>query len=1337
MKSVIFTLLALFMTVTSFATTRRYRLMHNSNPSTEITIGWEQQSGTNPVIHYGTVDQGTNFSLYPSTQAPHRQVSYMGMSNRFAKLTGLTPNTVYYFVIQDSEGTSNRYWFTTMPNDNSQTLSFISGGDSRSGTTQRQNGNRMVAKIRPHAVLFGGDLVNTPGDVSVQEWMDDWQLTITTDGQMIPVVHSYGNHEQYGSGGASFIYDLFDTPFDVYYNVRYGGDLFSCYTLNGEVLPGHTIPNNTVRVAQKNWLQSTLSNDASIWKFAQYHRPIVPHNSTKGEGADEYSDWANYFYDYGVRVVAESDAHCTKVTNEVKPAFIGAPSGGSGNWFVSTVPGTDDPNKGITFIGEGAWGTIRTADDLHPITKASGSFYQFNWLLVDACKIEMRTIDTQSPNSVPQHAFGDYTSISAGLNAQIWKPTAIPTGVSTIIKCNPPSANFFADQTNIFVGTTVNFTDLTTNSPTSWSWNFGDGIGTSTVQNPSYTYNAQGAYTVTLTSTNAEGSDSEIKTNYIIVEALTAPTADFVANITSATVGQSISFSDVSTGVPSSWSWNFGDGIGTSTLQNPTYAYGAAGTYTVTLTASNIYGSDSEIKVNYIVVVSGGSVSVYVATGNDDAEERRDNNMTNLTSTDLELGNDLGVDQYVGVRFQNVTVPQGAVISNARIRFRCDEADAASSQMNIYFKAHDVDNSPQYTTAVSDISSRVLTTAMTTWADGTVPGWDVGVYYDSPNLSAVVQEVVDRDGWISGNAMSFVIWSDLGETSERIAESYEGGSPAQLIFDYIVPSPPAPVANFSSSSTAVCQGSSISLTDMSTNNPVAWSWTVTGPETLTSTVQNPTFTFTAPGTYSVELVASNAGGSDTYSQSNSLTINPSPTTPSITASGSTTFCAGGSVTLSAPASTSYLWSNGGTTQSISATAGGTYTVQVTNASGCQSAASTATIVTVNTLPTIAAATVVDPDVCTALTGSIEIAGSVTGNLTWTGTGSGSLNNVSLPATVNTLAAGSYSFTFVDVNTCSSNNLIVVLSDPTPPVTPTISLSGATTFCAGGAVTLTSSESTGNTWSTSDVSNTLVVSTSGTFLVTYTDVNGCSATSAPVTVTVNPLPTTPSITAGGATTFCEGGSVTLSSSEMSNNEWSNASTSNAINVSASGSYSVTYTDENGCEATSESLIVVVNSLPSVTFTELTDICVYADQFTLNGGLPAGGSYSGTGVSGSDFNPSLAGIGTHIISYEYSDANGCMNSSTSPIMVGECLGLSLIESSDYLIYPNPTSDKLIIECKCDFADAEVLIFDATGRLVHKKSVVADPTELDLSEWATGTYRVVLKSDKGIFTTQIIKQ
>ena len=80
-----------------------------------------------------------------------------------------------------------------------------------------------------------------------------------------------------------------------------------------------------------------------------------------------------------------------------------------------------------------------------------------------------------------------------------------------------PVADFSANQTGVCQGTQINFTDLSTNTPTGWAWNFGDGLGTSTAQNPSYTYPSAGSYTVTLTATNASGSDPEVKTSYITI----------------------------------------------------------------------------------------------------------------------------------------------------------------------------------------------------------------------------------------------------------------------------------------------------------------------------------------------------------------------------------------------------------------------------------------------------------------------------------------------------------------------------------------------------------------------------------------------------------------------------------------------------------------------------------------------------------------------------------------------------------------------------------------------------------------------------------------------------
>ncbi|MEW5701530.1 MAG: S8 family serine peptidase [Candidatus Zixiibacteriota bacterium] len=178
----------------------------------------------------------------------------------------------------------------------------------------------------------------------------------------------------------------------------------------------------------------------------------------------------------------------------------------------------------------------------------------------------------------------------------------------------PPVAQFVGSPTSGCAPLAVQFTDQSTGGPTSWSWDFGDG-GTSTLQNPSHTYTGSGSFTVTLTATNAQGSDSEIKTNYIVVSTGSAPVADFVGSPLTGEAPLTVYFTDLSTNSPTSWSWTFGDG-GTSTAQNPSHVYTSAGTYTVALTASNSCGSDGETKTGYITVSAPAQQCDDFADGN-------------------------------------------------------------------------------------------------------------------------------------------------------------------------------------------------------------------------------------------------------------------------------------------------------------------------------------------------------------------------------------------------------------------------------------------------------------------------------------------------------------------------------------------------------------------------------------------------------------------------------------------------------------------------------------------------------------------------------------------------
>ncbi|MFN5417127.1 MAG: M43 family zinc metalloprotease [Flavobacteriia bacterium] len=375
-----------------------------------------------------------------------------------------------------------------------------------------------------------------------------------------------------------------------------------------------------------------------------------------------------------------------------------------------------------------------------------------------------------------------------------------------------------------------------------------------------------------------------------------------------------------------------------------------------------------------------------------------------------------------------------------------------------------------------------------------------------------------------------------------------------------------------------------------------------------------------------------------------LTVNATPSTPTISAGGATTFCSGGNVVLTSSSASGNTWSTGATTQSITVSASGNYTVTATTGA-CVSAASTATTVTVNPTPSIALGTTSNPTACLATDGSIQVTGSGTGNISWTGTTTGAMNGVTLPTTITGLGAGSYNITFN--NGCLSNSITGNLTDPGAPATPTISAGGSTTFCAGGSVILTSSSATGNNWSTGAVTQSITVSASGSYTVFVTNAGCTSGTSSATTVTVNSIPATPTISAGGATTFCSGGNVVLTSSSASGNTWSTGETTQSITVSASGNYTVTTTTGACVSAASTATTVTVNPTPVITLgtTSNPTACLATDgsvQITGSGtgNISWTGTTTGT-MNGVTLPTSITGLGAG--SYNITFDNGCLSNS----------------------------------------------------------------------------------------------
>jgi PKD repeat protein len=211
---------------------------------------------------------------------------------------------------------------------------------------------------------------------------------------------------------------------------------------------------------------------------------------------------------------------------------------------------------------------------------------------------------TNTTDQNPVHTYyhpGLYTVILTARNA--WGSVSVskPNYIYVKNDFSVPVAAFSASPTSGNAPLNVSFTDASTGSPTLWKWYFSDGTN-STDQNPVHTFSKPGLYFVTLTAGNGGGSSSVTKSSYIAVSnSINTPVAAFSASPTSGSAPLNVSFTDASTGSPTSWKWYFSDGT-TSTDQNPVHTFSKPGLYSVSLAASNAIGSSSMTKSSYITV---------------------------------------------------------------------------------------------------------------------------------------------------------------------------------------------------------------------------------------------------------------------------------------------------------------------------------------------------------------------------------------------------------------------------------------------------------------------------------------------------------------------------------------------------------------------------------------------------------------------------------------------------------------------------------------------------------------------------------------------------------------
>lgn len=354
-------------------------------------------------------------------------------------------------------------------------------------------------------------------------------------------------------------------------------------------------------------------------------------------------------------------------------------------------------------------------------------------------------------------------------------------------------------------------------------------------------------------------------------------------------------------------------------------------------------------------------------------------------------------------------------------------------------------------------------------------------------------------------------------------------------------------------------------------------------------------------------------------------LNPTINQPSAIM-GNTLVCQGNAATYSVTnvPGTAYAWSNlpaGASFTSVNnsvnsysinvnwgTAAPGTYSLLVTPSDACGLAPGTAQTVEVTVQP---------PSVPLSITGPNSICPGNTITLSSNyGSGNAWSTGANTPS-ISVTSAGVYSLTALTA--CGALNASYTVN-ANPPANAAITTNGPTTFCQGNSVILTSASTSGNSWSTGATTPSIAVTTSGTYSLNVTTLCGTDASTIAVTVIPNTI--TPTITASGPTTFCQGGSVVLTSGSTSGNSWSTGATTSSITVNTAGIYTLTVSNACASASATQSIAVTPSVTAAITASGPTTFC-QGSSVILSSNAAAGNSWS-TGATTSTISVNTAGI-----------------------------------------------------------------------------------------------------------------
>lgn len=919
-----------------------------------------------------------------------------------------------------------------------------------------------------------------------------------------------------------------------------------------------------------------------------------------------------------------------------------------------------------------------------------------------------------SIESDPVH---DY--IDDGVYTVILTATSVLCGDVTeqeiVVVANPPVADFSSDVQEGCAPLTVQYTSNASNNTDDFVWTFEGGTpSSSSAENPTVTYSDAGEWDVTLTVINETGDDVLQETEYISI--IGQPVSDFTFDLDA----NEASFNNFSI-FGEDYIWTFGDG-NSSTEEEPTHTYTEDGTYTIMLTVENECGTNTASSE---ITISLAPVPSFNITGDTEGCAPMTVNYENSSSN--------SPDTYAW-EFEG-----GSPSSSADVNPEVTYTSSGSFDVTLTVTNANGSNSETFTEyiTINDVPTtdfiadeNGLEVTFTDQSSGAVSyAWTFGD--GSSSTSANPTHTYEVEGIYT---VVLETTNECGTTSESI--TINNYTPVTALFTSLI--------------TSGCADLEVEFTDQSSSNATGWLWTFEGGTPATSTMQNPTVSYTSAGQYDVILTVSHPESDETITLTDYIAVSDEPITSfeffddlfvveftNTTVEGET-----------------YSWDFGDETTnneenpSHTYTEEGTYTVVLSATNECGTTTSSQTVV-INALPT-AAFNANNSTGCGPL--MVEFNNASSSNvesLVWTFEGGSPSTSTEENPIVTYTNSGSYPVILTvtspagtDVSTI--DNFIVVLSKPTAVIDATTSGNSITASNTGiGSDKVT--WSVGGEVFEIDILD-YIFEENGTYTIELTTENECGTATTSTEITIDAFPE-----ANFGNSFpiiaCVGESITLmdNSTNADSKEWTlpsgNPDTSSdfspIVTYDAAGTYDVTLAASNIYGTSTETLTgaITIIDVPTVSFEG--DQNGNTVEFT---SLSTGGTtYSwdfGDGKTSDEINPTHVydSNGTYIVILTVS--NQCGETEVSFTYV---VNVSAVTEADFglmKVYPNPASDYITISIDNLLGDdINLTIIDVQGKIVANEKINTGTHTINTTNLLNGTYMLRLSSSEASFIKKIV--